>query len=268
VRAAVFIALLLALAPRPAASDPARPSPFDHLGENMLQSAFGWPLVLHVWAAGSTVALMEEGVDAAVLRAAAREDEGWSRAWATPALTLGALLPLALPGSLFFWGEGDTARAGAAGLQAALIAFAYNNLLKALTGRIEPEPDHPDIDGQSRGFQPGFLRNGVFNGWPSGHAMVNAALAASFAAYYREKPWMLPAAIGYALYVSAAVTFGVRGRVHWLSDAVAGTLMGAGIGWTVGSRFARDRAGSSPAAFQVLPVPIRAGGVLALCGAL
>jgi membrane-associated phospholipid phosphatase len=59
--------------------------------------------------------------------------------------------------------------------------------------------------------------------------------------YYPEKRWLWLDGLSWALYVMASVTIGAQGRVHWLSDAVAGGLMGFGIGWTVGRRFYRDR---------------------------
>ena len=47
--------------------------------------------------------------------------------------------------------------------------------------------------------------------------------------------------VSFAAYVMAAATVGDQGGVHWLSDVVAGGLMGWAIGKTVGEGFARGR---------------------------
>ena len=47
--------------------------------------------------------------------------------------------------------------------------------------------------------------------------------------------------VSFAAYVMAAATIGDQGGVHWLSDVVAGGLMGWAIGKTVGEGFARGR---------------------------
>ena len=55
---------------------------------------------------------------------------------------------------------------------------------------------------------------------------------------------------------------GARGGAHWFSDAVAGTLMGASIGWYVGSAFRKAKRGEGPSKVAVLPfVRDDAGGL-------
>jgi hypothetical protein len=65
-------------------------------------------------------------------------------------------------------------------MQAAGLAFLYNNILKAVTGRLPPETGHGDPETQARTFQFGFLEGGLFNGWPSGHMMTNSSDAQAF----------------------------------------------------------------------------------------
>ncbi len=143
---------------------------------------------------------------------------------------------------------------GMAAAQAVLVSFAATNLLKAATGRLPPDAETPrDVKERSRRFRFGFLRGGVFHGWPSGHAMTNMALAASLSSYYGDSGLARYCGYGWAAYVMAAATIGDQGGVHWLSDVVAGGLMGWAIGRAVGVGFARGR-----------PQPLAASGHLGL----
>ena len=131
---------------------------------------------------------------------------------------------------------------GLAAAQAVLVSFAATNLLKAVTGRLPPDAETPPgVDRRSRHFRFGFLRGGVFHGWPSGHVMTNMALAASLGSYYGESRRVRYFGYGWAAYVMAAATIGDQGGVHWLSDVVAGGLMGWTIGKVVGEGFASGR---------------------------
>lgn len=241
-----------------------RPKPWDNLGSNMAWSVIGWPLALHVTAGASTWLLLEQGVDAAGLRVARRQDPVWSGIATTPGLLVGSFAPLILPASLYFFSDRWTAT-GAVAIQAVGIAFLYNNVLKGATGRKPPESDHPDPEALAHGFRFGFLRGGLFNGWPSGHAMSNAALTAGIASYHRESPWVVPAALAYSAYIGGCVTFGAQGDIHWVSESLAGVLMGWGIGWTVGSGYLRDRnAGTRPPRLSIHPMAGEAVGLLAV----
>lgn len=269
--ACLILILILACAAPPAArmaaAEPAtRPSPFHRLGTHMAASLVGWPTAAHALAAASTWALLESGADVAVYRSAREMDPVLNGALFFPPLFASTFAPVLLPASLY-WLPDDPglSGAGAAAMRAVGIAFLYNNLLKAVTGRLPPESDHPDPEGQADGFQFGFLRGGLFNGWPSGHMMVNASLAASLAAYRSDLPWLGWAALAYASAVGAAVTWGARGDIHWLGDTVAGGLMGGAVGWTVGAGFRKTVFGpADPAAgLSLHPVAGDRWGVLA-----
>ena len=120
-----------------------------------------------------------------------------------------------------------------------LIASAANNILKAITGRSPPDAENSsDKFKRSKEFKIGFLRGGVFSGWPSGHAMTNMAMAAALTTYFHESSKIKFWAYTWATYVMVSVTIGIQGRVHWLSDTVAGGMMGWIIGRTVGKSFA------------------------------
>jgi membrane-associated phospholipid phosphatase len=217
-----------------------RPKPWDNLGSNLAWSLIGWPLAAHTAAGVSTWLLLDQGVDAAGLRVARRQDATWNGIANGPGLIVGSFAPMLLPASLYFLSDRGSAT-GAVALQSVGIAFLYNNALKAATGRRPPEPDVPDPEGLAHGFRFGFLEGGLFNGWPSGHAMTNSSLAAGMASYHRDMPWAVPLSLAYSAYIGSCVTFGARGGIHWVSESVAGVLMGYAIGWTVGSSYLRNR---------------------------
>ena len=98
----------------------------------------------------------------------------------------------ACPGKFGHFGCGEATRnrrlitiAWALG-QAALLAYLITSCYKAITGR-RPPPFHghvgtlalngPALTDSSHGFQFGFLKGGIFWGWPSGHTTVAFSMA-------------------------------------------------------------------------------------------
>jgi membrane-associated phospholipid phosphatase len=93
-------------------------------------------------------------------------------------------------------------------------------------------------DQASKTFRFGFLRGGVRYGWPSGHMMANTAAVMSLLSFY-NKTWLDIAGSTYLAYMFLSVMARRGSTMHWLSDAIAGTLMGYAIGTTVGRDFRR-----------------------------
>lgn len=216
------------------------PSPLDGLGINMVRSAVGWTTALHATGCVATWWMVREGTDAQIQRMASRQDKTPNALATTPGLLSGTLTPVLLSSGLYLLADDPGIRtSGAAAMQAVGISFLYNNALKAFTGRIPPRADDPDPRARSGEFHFGFLEEGVFYGWPSGHTMVNTALATSLYATNRDKAWALPAAVAYSAWIGTSMVYGGRGNIHWGSEAVAGWLMGAGIGWVVGDSYYR-----------------------------
>lgn len=209
-----------------------------HLAEHVKESYSGWNSLAHIGAVGSTWLLIESGVDADVQAWSARRNETLSIAASVPALIGGFFVPVAVP---LYMMRSDATRirhGGMAAQQAVFVSFTVTTLLKALTGRSPPDAETPhDVDKRSRHFRYGFLRGGIIHGWPSGHTMTNMALAASLSSYFNDSKQVKYYAYGWAAYVMAAATFGAQGGVHWLSDVVAGGLMGWTIGTTIGKGF-------------------------------
>ena len=231
-------------------------SPLDHLGHNMLLSAFGWPLGFHLLGGALTYKFSMENNDLMVARFAARQNEIAYGIAFTPGMVMGTFFPVLVPGYLYFISDNKSLNnTGAVAVQATAVAFLYNNILKAISGRAHPDAE--DNTGErSRDFKWGFGRRGVFYGWPSGHSMTNAAMAMSIASYNRDNPLVVAGCTLYAGYIATSMVLGAKGEAHWFSDAVAGTLMGASIGWYIGSVFYRDKIGEKPEPPRVAIAPM------------
>jgi hypothetical protein len=152
-----------------------------------------------------------------------------------PAVVVGGLLPFILPLILIATSRlNESSRTrlvgwavGQAELIAALLAASY----KAFTGRAHPTFDvGADL---SRVFHFGFLRGGVFWGWPSSHTTIAFATAATIFTLFPKQRWLGLVAVAYAFYIG----FGVSMTIHWLSDFVAGAIFGSVVGMVVGKRF-------------------------------
>jgi membrane-associated phospholipid phosphatase len=157
------------------------------------------------------------------------------RLWMWPAVGIGGPIPLVLP--LILFAIGIIARSakviltgwaiGQAELLGALVVVAY----KAITGRAHPAHNvGTDI---SHVFHFGFLRGGVFWGWPSSHTTIAFAMAVTVFTLCPKQRWLGFVALLYAFYVG----MGVSMTIHWFSDFVAGAIIGSVIGAVVGKSF-------------------------------
>jgi membrane-associated phospholipid phosphatase len=123
------------------------------------------------------------------------------------------------------WAVGQTEFIGA------IVAAAY----KAITGRAHPSHDvGADL---SHVFHFGFLRGGVFWGWPSSHTTIAFAMAVTLFRLFPKQRWLGFVAITYSFYVG----IGVSMTIHWFSDFIAGAIIGTVVGVVVGKSFWRDR---------------------------
>ena len=90
----------------------------------------------------------------------------------------------------------------------------------------------------SHGFQFGLLKGGVFWGWPSSHTTVAFAMSVCLVTLLPKQKSLAVLALAYALYVGLAVSV----SIHWLSEFVAGAIIGSLVGRVVGASF-RTRIG-------------------------
>lgn len=213
---------------------------FGNLGNNILDSFRGDNIYLHLTAIAATTLLVSQGVDYNVEHYFNRHPEYGS--WAHPVVSTGQFIPFIAGGSLFAYAKirNDNEALGAsfAVLQASLIEFLYNSTLKAVTGRPNPDWRHvSNMDSLSRSFRFGFLRGGIFWGWPSGHTASTMAVVSALTSYYPDKAWLKVAGFGLVAYTMFGVSANNRGGMHWFSDAVAGALMSYAVGSTVGKYY-------------------------------
>jgi membrane-associated phospholipid phosphatase len=157
------------------------------------------------------------------------------RSWMFPAVRIGGLLPIVLPLILFALGiiarNARTILAGWAVGQAALLGSLVSSAYKAVTGRAHPS--HNVGTDLSHVFHFGFLRGGVFWGWPSSHATIAFAMAVTVFTLYPKQRWLGWVAILYACYVGIGVSL----TIHWFSDFAAGAIIGSVIGAVVAKGF-------------------------------
>ncbi len=119
--------------------------------------------------------------------------------------------------------------------QAAILGLAISSFYKAFTGRVPPPHflNHGALVDDSHGFRFGFLRGGMFWGWPSSHATVAFAMAVALWKLYPENKLVRYVSILYAFYVG----IGVSMTIHWFSEFVAGAVIGSVIGAVIGNSF-------------------------------
>jgi membrane-associated phospholipid phosphatase len=147
-------------------------------------------------------------------------DERKDRRWLDRGVEWGNALPIAAVGlsGIFAF---DTTRpqlsdAGLAALEASGVAFLGSSLAKYAVGRARPTAGLGH-----REFEPG-EKEDRFHAFPSRHTAVMWAAVTPYAKEY-DLPW---------LYGVAALTNAARvgSREHWLSDTVAGSLLGYALG--------------------------------------
>jgi membrane-associated phospholipid phosphatase len=202
------------------------------LPHNFVGCFKGWKIVWHLVAILLTVILVMSGFDWRY-SLATRNPE--LRSWMWPAVVIGMFLPIYLPLILFAVGiiarSAKTILTGWAVAQAELIGALTVVAYKAFTGRAHPPHSvGPDI---SHVFHFGFLRGGVFWGWPSSHTTIAFAMALTVFTLFPKQRWLGCLAILYALYIGVGVSM----TIHWFSDFVAGAIVGSVIGTVVGKSF-------------------------------
>jgi membrane-associated phospholipid phosphatase len=215
------------------------------LPRNVITIFSGRNLLWHALAIVLTIAIVMSGFDWSYYR---WTRDGMVQRFARPAIVIGTLLPLtAILVFLMAGAAGKNRRlltaAWALG-QAALLGYLISCGYKAFTGRLPP-PFHGfrmsamnegSLVDCSHGFQFGFLKGGVFWGWPSSHTTVTFAMMTCLIMLWSKNKPLVAGALLYAFYIG----LGVSMTIHWFSEFVAGAIIGSVIGTVVGGSF-RDK---------------------------
>ncbi len=201
------------------------------LPKNIASVFLGYNWLWHLIAIALTLVLVKSGFDWWYFEAT-RSDLLLSLT--LPAAILGFFVPIIVPVGMYIFGEWrkdlKTQNTSAAVAQAGIIAFIISSIYKAFTGRIQPEFfTHLSTVDISREFQFGFLRHGIFWGWPSSHTAVAFAGAVTLVLLYPQKKILCYAVLLYALYIGLAVSI----SIHWFSDFLAGAIVGTVVGFVV-----------------------------------
>jgi len=216
---------------------PSKGTLFHNFGNNIVYSftkSYGF---FHVAATTSTYSLIKGGVDWQYYEF--MRDNSFLQYTGFPSVVMGGLVPAAAPIYLYYKAKSDNNSklmytSYALG-QSVLLSLLVSSSYKAITGRAGPDlfEDDGSRPDYSDDFKFGFLKRGVFDGWPSGHTTTAVAMATTLIKLYPENKFLKTGALIYAFIISA----GVSANIHWLSDVVAGTLIGYSIGMSVGSSF-------------------------------
>jgi membrane-associated phospholipid phosphatase len=204
------------------------------LPRNLMGCCKGWRLIWHLVAILLTVVFVRSGFDWRYFLAT-RNPILWSCMF--PAAVIGGLVPLVLPLVLLVRGiiarKAGIILAGWAIGQAELLGAFVAAAGKAFTGRAHPA--HVAGNDLSHIFHFGFLRGGVFWGWPSSHTTIAFAMAVTVFTLFPKQRWLGWVAILYAFYIGVGVSM----TIHWFSDFVAGAIIGSVIGAVVGRDFGK-----------------------------
>jgi membrane-associated phospholipid phosphatase len=118
--------------------------------------------------------------------------------------------------------------------QAAMLGWCMSSLYKAFTGRVQPPHTITNtLVDMSHDWNFGFMKHGIFWGWPSSHTAVAFAMSFAFISLYPKQKYIFWFALFYAFYIG----IGISMQIHWFSEFVAGAIIGAIIGTVVGKSF-------------------------------
>jgi membrane-associated phospholipid phosphatase len=242
--------------------------PWEHI-DDTLAGVYSWPNVMfHVGAAGLTP-LLAHTADLPVQEYFQFHDPLGGRPYADVAYYTGWSAPVAVPAGLYLGGliagKSDVATAGAAAIQAVVLETVVVSSLKWITDRAGPFPDgdprkrtassrwyRSSADPMDFDFNPFKISEGLR--WPSGHTAAMFALVSSLVAFHPDEPWI--AAIGYPIVVGVGLGM-IEGDYHWMSDVVAGALIGHVIGWVTGTQFRHAYAAQGDARYAKPPPEVR-----------
>lgn len=204
------------------------------LWQRLFAGLLNIPVLLAI-AAGAmlTLGLSQEGWDAMANDLARLQDPTFSLMWSAPAMLAGLVVPFLVPAACALCAERRLAEATFAAFLASLIAVS---VLKGVTSRLHPEVLIPQsVLARSQQFEFGLLRNGVLSlieGWPSGHMATNSAVAIVLARL-TSRAWIARLCWVWIGWIALATVFGISGDVHWLSDMLAGALLGSAIAFQI-----------------------------------
>jgi membrane-associated phospholipid phosphatase len=229
---------------------------FDGMGRNALGSIEYNYGLNYIIGGAATYGIVKNGFDWRWYRNA--QENKWISNAGFVAVGVGPLASVAVPLGLYLYGRSNEDRrmqiTGLAMGQAAILGALISSGLKAFTGRVPPN-EHKNLNDYSQQFRFGFLRGGVYQGWPSSHTTTAFAMAVTLTKLYPDNATIRYGALAYA----SLIGLGVSTNIHWFSDAVAGAFMGYAIGAVVGEGYRgllNGTSGNQSYGFYVMPTGV------------
>ena len=215
---------------------------FHDLGWNLLHSFtynYGTNSILSV---AVTYAAIESGFDFYWRNLA--YDNTFLEKVGIPAVYYGFVVPIVQPFAVYFTGYALKDRKlqvlGLALTQTLALTAPIQAGLKLLTGRAEPGIS--DVAWHTRGERDEdnsgsfkWLNTTFLMGWPSGHVAHAFSMAAIVNEIYKDNLWLKIGTYSYATLMGLFVSF----NVHWVSESIAGALLGYAMGKTIGRSFSK-----------------------------
>ncbi|MGZ3416216.1 MAG: phosphatase PAP2 family protein [Polyangiales bacterium] len=248
--AALVVGCALGASPGAARAD-TELTPLSGFGSNTFDAFIGWPTLFHAAAIGSTVVLARSGADESTTNYF-RDHPSWGHAGIGGEI-LGYGAPTVGTALVYLVGRvshnDKTTVLAYALLQTSILTFAAVTTGKLITGR--ERPDESEQENGTRNATQSFhffTRGGLIDGWPSGHTAIITAFATTLATYYQSAAVAI-VGLTTAVYTGFSMVTYKGGSEHYLSDVVAGFLIGVPIGWSVGrgfhQRYARENENAS-----------------------
>ncbi len=188
----------------------------------------------YIIAAAATYGIVKSGFDWRWHKNA--EEHKWISNTGFISVETQPIAAVAVPLGLYLFGHFKENRniqiTGLAIGQAAILGAVASSFLKAFTGRVPPDKKGIAND-YSKDFRFGFLRGGVYEGWPSSHTATAFAMAEALIQLYPDNTAIKYGSLAFA----SLIGLGVSTNIHWFSDAVAGAFIGYAIGSAVGRGF-------------------------------
>lgn len=219
---------------------------FYKFKNNFIGIFSGKNFYIHLLAIALTLMVVKSGLDGWFFSATR---DSILQSLLMPAAMIGGLLPLLLPLYLYLIGRIEKNKtcinASYAVIQAVMMGWIISSSYKAFTGRVHPNIHQSallsdiansktiSIDALSKEFHFGILDGGIFWGWPSSHTTIAFSIALTLWMLFRKNRSIKFIAIIVAIYIG----IGVSTNIHWLSDGIAGALIGSIIGIQIGKSF-------------------------------
>lgn len=154
---------------------------------------------------------------------------------ASPFVLLGMFVPIVIIGYyLYQWKSLKQARFQVQfkrSLYSFIFTYVFMTVLKVFTNRVDMEPFEPIGEVDTSGeFRFGFMNSNSWwesfsEGWPSGHTMIAIGMAIAIHPLIKSRFWN-----SINIIYPILVAWSVSTAFHWLSDVIAGGVIGIIVG--------------------------------------